>query len=81
MNMDNCHTIRCNLQQKNISIIIKKCVHLINLMNMISTSWAIYIYKRNSDSDYNTVRTSNKIKVCKATSSTKCQRLIIQNLQ
>jgi len=44
-------------------------------MNMISSFWAIYIDERNGDSDYSSVRTSNKIKVCKAASSTKCQRV------
>jgi hypothetical protein len=62
----NIHAIRCTYNT-NLSIIIKKFVNLINLMNMISSSWAIYIHERNSDSDYSTVRTSNKIKVCKAT--------------
>ena len=78
--MDNvsCHQMQLITEE---CIIIKNCVNLINLMNMISSSWSIYTHDRNGDSDYRSVRTSNKIKVYKSASSTKCQRVILQNLQ
>jgi len=46
----------------NISIIIKNCVNLINLMNMISSSWSIYIHKRNGDSDTAVCAQATKLK-------------------